>query len=156
MWPDLDNWANNAHLCLILLLFNFASVCAEGNKQRIAPPCSHILWLKPPHAPLVFPSPPLWRPIWTLQRMQRYRSYIEAAFQFNPHRVDDRLLLKRKRHAEGDFKSEEDIRKIHWKWSPLAIFFFHFQEQFCTFPSEWKMCSVERGEEEWRDAVFLI
>ena len=59
-----------------------------------------------------------------LQRMQRYRSYIEAAFQWSPHRVDDRVLLKRKKARRGDFKSEEDIRKIHWKKSPLAISFF--------------------------------
>lgn len=55
------------------------------------------------------------------------------------------FYLKEKRHAGGDFKSEEDIRKIHWKTSPLAIFFFHFQEQFCTFPSEGKVCSAGRG-----------
>ena len=66
------------------------------------------------------------------------------------------FYLKEKRQAGGDFKSEEDIRKIHWKKSPLAIlFFFHFQEQFCTFPSEGKVCSVGRGQEEGRDAVFL-
>lgn len=36
-----------------------------------------------------------------LQRMQRYRSYIEIAFQRIPHRVDDRVLLKRKKACRG-------------------------------------------------------
>jgi len=33
------------------------------------------------------------------------------------------FYLKEKRHAGGDFRSKEDIRKIHWKKSPLAMFF---------------------------------
>lgn len=91
------------------------------------------------------------------QRMQRYRSYIEVAFQRSPHGVDDRVYLKEKRHAAGDLKSEEDIRKIHWKKSPLAIlfFFFTFRNNFVPFPQREK-CSVERGQKEGRDAVFWV
>lgn len=48
-----------------------------------------------------FLSPPLRRPIWTSLRMQRYRSLIEVAFQCNPHRVHDRVLLKRKEACGG-------------------------------------------------------
>lgn len=46
--------ASNAHLCLILLLFNFKAECTEGNKQSPGPPCSHIP-----------SSPPMWRSMWT-------------------------------------------------------------------------------------------
>lgn len=67
------------------------------------------------------------------------------------------FYLKEKRHAGGDFKSEEDIRKIHWKKRSLRqFFFFHFQEQFCCYPSERKVCSVERGQEEGGMLFFCV
>lgn len=87
--------------------------------------------------------------------MQRYRSYIEAAFQRSPHRVDDRLLLKRKRHAGGDLKSEEDIRKIHWKRSPLAIFFFTFRNNFIPFLRREKCVQLRRGRRKGGMLFFL-
>lgn len=169
MLRTIEVWASNAHLCLILLLFNFALVCAEANKQSTVSTLFPYPWLKPPPPPLTPLCLPLSPLVEThldthrhaLQRMQRYRSYIEAAFQWSPHGVDDRVLLKRKKACRGDFKSEEDIRKIHWKKLPLAVsslffFFFYSQEQFCTFPSEGNVCSVERGQEEGRDAVFFV
>lgn len=121
-FKTIEVWASNAHLYLILLLY-FKSVCGKGTKQSTVLPCFHIPDRSPLHS--TWPSSPLradpFEHRHASERMQRYTLYIEVAFQCNPHRVDDRVLLKRKRHAWGDFKSEEDIRKIHWKKSPLAI-----------------------------------
>lgn len=41
--------------------------------------------------------------------MQRYRSYIEVAFQRSPHGVDDRVLLKRKKGMLGETSSLKRI-----------------------------------------------
>lgn len=176
MWPGLHPCCGQLksepvmHICALFYCCSILLWYAQRptNKAQF-PPCSHIPdWsLPPPLTPLCLPlSPVVETHLDThrhaLQRMQRYRSYIEAAFQWSPHGVDDRVLLKRKKACRGDFKSEEDIRKIHWKKSPLAVsslsffFFFYSQEQFCTFPSEGNVCSVERGQEEGRDAVFFV
>lgn len=125
---------------------------------------SSTLFPYPCLSPSAFLSPPLWRPIWTLQRMQRYRSYIEVAFQCNPHRADDRVLLKRKKACGGETSSLGRILEKYIENSPLWPYFFHFQEQFCTVPSDWSACLVERGGvegggggvKEWRDAVFFM
>ena len=174
MWPGLHPCCGQLksepvmHICALFyccsILLWYAQRATNKAQFHLVPislsEASH------PPSPSAFPLSPLVEPPLdthrhALQRMQRYRSYIEAAFQWSPHRVDDRVLLKRKKARRGDFKSEEDIRKIHWKKSPLAIsffflFFFHSQEQFCTFPSEGRVCSVERGQEEGRDAVFFL
>lgn len=66
------------HICALFdPRFNSMLVFAEGNKQF------HLVSIYPSEPP---PNPHVWRPMWThaLQRMQRYRSYIEAAFQRNP------------------------------------------------------------------------
>lgn len=77
--------------------------------------------------------------------MQRYRSYIEAAFQRSPHGEDNRVLLKRKK-AWGETSSLKRIlEKYIEKKSPPAIF-FHFQEQFCTLLSEGSVLSWEGVE----------
>lgn len=57
---------------------------------------------------------------------------------------------------QGETSSLKRILEKYIEKSPLRQFFFHFQEQFCTFPSEGKVCSVERGQEEGRDAVFCV
>lgn len=92
------------HCCSILLRY----VQRATNKAQF-----HLVPISPLFTPLPSSLPPRREPVWTLERMQRCRSYIEVAFQCNPHGADDRILLKRERLAGGDFKSEEDIRKIH-------------------------------------------
>lgn len=94
------------HSCSILLRY----VQRATNKAQF-----HLVPISPLFTTLPSFLPPCREPVWTLERMQRCRSYIEVAFLCNPHRADDRILLKRERLAGGDFKSEEDIRKIHWK-----------------------------------------
>ncbi len=111
--PAIEVWARKAHLALILLVFNFASVCGEGNKQSSSSAMFPYSCLPPP-APYF---PPGLKFILTHTgsthiSVYRYRSYIEVEFQSSPHRVDDRVYLKEKRQG-GDFKSEEDIKKIH-------------------------------------------
>lgn len=59
------------------------------------------------------------------------------------------FYLKGKRQAGGDLESEEDIRKIHGEKGPSGEFRSNF------VPSEGNVCSVERGQEEGRDAVFV-
>lgn len=71
------------------------------------------------------------------------------------------FYLKEKRHA-GETSSlkrilEKYIEKSRlWQFLLFFFFFFYSQEQFCTFPSEGNVCSVERGQEEGRHAVFFV
>lgn len=65
------------------------------------------------------------------------------------------FYLKEKRHAGGDFKSEEDIRKIHWKKSPLAIF-FSLSETILYLSFRGKSVLSLGGQEEGRDAGFFF
>lgn len=83
------------------------------------------------------------------RRMQRCRSYIEAAFQSRPHGVHDRALHEREK---GDCKSEEDIRKIHWKKLPLAVS-FTFRNNFLPFLQR-GTCVQERGRKKRRVNVM--
>lgn len=89
-----------------------------------------------------------------LQRMQRYRSHIEVAFQRSPHGVDDRVYLKEKRQRET-WSLKRILEKYIEEKKVASGHFFHFQEQFCTFPSEGKVCSLV-GQKEGRDAVFFV
>lgn len=167
IWPGLHPACGQLksepvmHICaLFYCCSNFVMVCTEGNKQSTVSPCSHITdWNFPPPSSRL-PPPPIWKPIWT-----------HVAMHWGECKVTDLILkqhstgapmgymtgfyLKEKRQAGGDFKSEEDIRKIHWKKSPLAIF-FSLSGTICTFPSEGKVCSHERGREEGMDTVFLF
>lgn len=64
------------------------------------------------------------------------------------------LYLKENKGTQGEISSLKRILEKYIENSPLWQFFFHFQKQFCTFPSEWKVCSVEREQKEGREAVF--
>lgn len=59
------------------------------------------------------------------------------------------LFKSKKRKQWGDYKSKEDIKKIHRK-KPVPrghFFFLLFQEQFCTFPSQSPPGCKDVGEE---------
>lgn len=60
------------------------------------------------------------------------------------------FYLKEKRLAGGDFKSEEDIGKIHWKWFPPAFFFFFltFRNNFVPFLQSGKCVQWREGRRE--------
>lgn len=66
------------------------------------------------------------------------------------------FYLKEKRHAGGDFKSEEDIRKIHWKKSPLAIFFFTFRNNFVPFLQREKCIQLRGGGRKGGMLFFCV
>lgn len=104
----------------------------------------------PPAQPLPSLSPPtVRRTIWTLQgNAVRYRSYIGAAFQCNPHGVDDRVLHESEKGMQGETSSLRRILEKYienscpWHFSSL---FFPPQHQFCTLASEGNVLSVGRG-----------
>jgi len=79
-----------------------------------------------------------------LQRMQRYRSYIEVAFQRSPHRVDDRGLLQRKKGMQGETSSLKRILEKYIEKSPLWTFSFTFRNNFIPF-FEMENCAQLRG-----------
>lgn len=105
--PAIEVRASEAHLALILLVFNFASVCEEGNKQSSGPTLIPYSCSPPQGLKSI-----LTRIGREHISVYRYRTYIEVRFQSSPHRVDDRGYFKEKRQG-GVFKSEEDIKKIH-------------------------------------------
>lgn len=77
--------------------------------------------------------------------MQRYRSYIGVAFQCIPHRVDDRVLLKRKKGMQGETSSLKRILEKYIEKSPLWQFFFlTFRNNFVPFLQREK-CAQSRG-----------
>lgn len=175
MWPGLHPCCGQLksepvmHICALFYCCSILLWYAQRptNKAQF-PPCSHIPdWSLPPPplTPLCLPLSPLVETHLdthrhALQRMQRYRSYIEAAFQWSPHGVDDRVLLKRKKACRGDFKSEEDIRKIHWKKSPLAVsflffFFFTLRNNFVPFLQR-EMCVQWRGGRKKGGTLFFL
>lgn len=84
----------------------------------------------PPPQPLRSLSPPTaCRPIWTLrENAVRYRSYIGAAFQCNPHGVDDRVLHESEKGMQGETSSLRRILEKYIEnscpWHFSSLFFF--------------------------------
>lgn len=104
-----DNWSLS-QLCTSVPYFiavQFSSGMCRGQQTKHSPtlfPYPPSEASSPPPSSTFLPPPSIHHSDThrhALQRMQRYRSYIEAAFQRSPHRVDDRVLLKRKKACGG-------------------------------------------------------
>lgn len=114
MWPGLHPGCGQLksepvmHICA---LFYCCSILRRYVQRATNKAQFHLVPIypaenSPPLPPLCLPlSPRVETHLDThrhaLQRMQRYRSYIEGAFQRSPHGVDDRVLLKRKKAGRG-------------------------------------------------------
>lgn len=63
------------------------------------------------------------------ENAERYRSYIGAAFQRNPHGVDDRVLHESEKGMQGETSSLRRILEEYIEnscpWHFFSLFFFH-------------------------------
>lgn len=90
--------------------------------------------------------------------MQRCRSYIEVAFQCNPHRADDRILLKREKACRGETASLKRILEKYIENSPLRHFFFSLSEtiSYLSFRVESMLIGERaRGREGYRVFFYV-
>lgn len=94
------------------------------NKAQF-PPCSHIHPSPPASLPSLSPHHAQTH-LDAAENAERYRSYIGAAFQRNPHRVDDRVLHESERGMQGETSSLRRILEKYIENSCLWHFFFLF------------------------------